>query len=312
MYSLAFVSADLNDVVREALKTIPPQSAFHQCISDVIQWHDQYPGDWKRTWFELQKKWTDEIGCPDGVFHAFNIDAKINAAYIVLGLLYGEGDFTKTMNITAHAGQDSDCNPSSAGGILGTFLGYDKIPAYWKIGLKEAEDIDFKYTTISLNKVYALGLKHALQVIGRNGGKVTGDEVSIITQVPQAVRFEQSFSQLYPVEMRSIQKNIETEYTAEFEGTGFVLKGEAKPKQGSSWDYTGNFVYQAELYLDGQRKEFAELPVSFTLRRHELFWSYQLPKGKHTVRVKVLNPDTEHTLHLESILVYGDQPRKHE
>ena len=29
-------------------------------------------------------------------------------------------------------------------------LGYDKIPAYWKMGLKEAEDIDFKYTTMSL------------------------------------------------------------------------------------------------------------------------------------------------------------------
>src|SRR5258708_7369337 len=176
MYSLAFVSADLDHVIREALKTIPPQSTFYQCINDVIQWHDQYPGDWKRTWFELQKKWTDEVGCPDGVFHAFNIDAKINAAYIVLGLLYGEGDFTKTMNITAHAGQDSDCNPSSAGGILGTVLGYDKIPAYWKMGLKEAEDIDFKYTTLSLNKVYALGLKHALLVVGRNGGKVEGED----------------------------------------------------------------------------------------------------------------------------------------
>ena len=31
----------------------------------------------------------------------FNIDAKINAAWVVLGLLYGDGDFGKTMEIAA-------------------------------------------------------------------------------------------------------------------------------------------------------------------------------------------------------------------
>lgn len=63
----------------------------------------------------------------DGVFAPLDIDAKINAAYIVLGLLYGNGDFTKTMEISTRAGQDSDCNPSSAGGILGVMLGYSQI-----------------------------------------------------------------------------------------------------------------------------------------------------------------------------------------
>jgi hypothetical protein len=55
---------------------------------------------------------------------------------------------------------------------LGTMLGYKKVPAYWKQGLKEVEDIDFKYTTMSLNKVYEIGVKHALENIQRNGGTV--------------------------------------------------------------------------------------------------------------------------------------------
>ncbi len=310
MYSLAFTSGDINFVVNEALKSVPQQSTFYQCIADVIQWHRQFPNDWKRTWFELQKKWTDEVGCPDGVFHAFNIDAKINSAYVVLGLLYGGGDFSKTMDVTTHAGQDSDCNPSSAGGILGTVLGYDKIPAYWKMGLKEAEGIDFKYTTISLNKVYTLGFKHALQIIERNGGKINGEEVSITTQTPIPVRLEQSFLHHYPIGTVSIQKDLETEYTTEFEGTGFVLKGEAKPKQGASWDYSGSFAFNAELYIDGQKVETAQLPVSFTQRRHELFWKYQMPKGKHAIRVKLLNSDPGYSLRLRDIIVYGDQPGK--
>lgn len=128
MYSLSFVSDDIGFIVEEALKTIPEQSRYHRCMKDVIAWHKQYPGDWKRTWFECEKKWSSDIGCPDGVFVPFNIDAVTNSAYILIGLLYGEGDFSKTLDIATRCGQDSDCNPASAGGILGAMLGYSKIP----------------------------------------------------------------------------------------------------------------------------------------------------------------------------------------
>ena len=55
--NLAFVSDDIGFIVEEALKTIPEQSRYHRCMKDVIAWHKQYPGDWKRTWFECEKKW---------------------------------------------------------------------------------------------------------------------------------------------------------------------------------------------------------------------------------------------------------------
>ena len=122
MYSLSFVSKNINHIVSEALKAIPAKSDFYKCIKDVIKWHKKYPGDWKSTWFEVQKKWSDDLSCPDGVFRALNIDAKVNAAYIVIGLLYGKGDYGKTMDIATRCGQDSDCNPSNAAGILEQFL----------------------------------------------------------------------------------------------------------------------------------------------------------------------------------------------
>ena len=70
MYSLSFVSDDIGFIVEEALKTIPEQSRYHRCMKDVIAWHKQYPGDWKRTWFECEKKWSSDIGCPDGGIRA--------------------------------------------------------------------------------------------------------------------------------------------------------------------------------------------------------------------------------------------------
>jgi hypothetical protein len=313
MYALAFVSKDVNYVVREGLKTIPAQSTFYQCIADVIRWHSLYPNDWKRTWFEVQRKWADEVGCPEGVFAPFDIDAKLNSAYIVLGLLYGQGDYTRTMQISTRAGQDSDCNPSSAGGILGTLLGYDNIPAYWKQGLKEAEDIDFKYTTMSLNDVYTTGMKHALQVVARNGGNVVGDNVTIAVQAPRPVRLEQNFTGHFPTEKRAINQDLTgpqtDEYTASFEGIGFIVSGECKPSaQKDQYQYESDYTAQMEVYVDGKKVETAKLPAGFTRRRYDLTWKYQLAPGKHTVRLKLLNPDANYLVRLRSLFVFGDKP----
>jgi hypothetical protein len=303
MYSLAFVSNDINFIISEALKTVPTQSEFYQCINDVINWYKKYPADWKQTWLEVQKKWANDIGCPEGVFVPFNIDAKVNAAYVVIGLLYGKGDFTKTLEITTRCGQDADCNPSSSGGILGTVLGYDKIPAYWKLGLKEAEGIDFKYTTMSLDDVYETGFKHALQNIEKNGGKLNGDNINIKVQQPVAVKFEKSFTGLYPVLKIPVKwSEAKDEISFEFEGAGFVLRGET-----ARWASESAYVFNTELYVDNKLIESPKLPTSYTTRRYELCWKYDLPKGKHTVRLKILNPSKEEQFRSWEAIAYSDQ-----
>ncbi|MEW5902132.1 MAG: ADP-ribosylglycohydrolase family protein, partial [Acidobacteriota bacterium] len=98
MYALAFVENDVHRVVEEALKIIPPQSVYAQTIRTAIEMHRKDPSDWKAAWFEVQRKWGQDIGCPEGVFSPFNIDAKINSAWVVLGLLFGDGDFGKTVS----------------------------------------------------------------------------------------------------------------------------------------------------------------------------------------------------------------------
>jgi len=303
MYSIAFISSDINYIIGEALKTIPKQSEFYQSINDVIAWHKKYPNDWKQTWLGIQKKWANDIGCPEGVFVPFNIDAKVNAAYVVLGLLYGQKDFTKTLEITTRCGQDADCNPSTAGGILGTILGYDKIPAYWKMGLKEAEGIDFKYTTMSLAAVYDIGFKHAMQNIQRNGGKVNGDYISIKVQQPVTVKFEKSFERIYPVAKIPVTWSANrNEMSFDFEGTGFVIKGET-----ARWGSGSSYVFNTELYVDDKLVESPNLPASYTTRRYELCWKYDLPKGKHTVRLKILNPSKDEEFNSSEAIIYSDQ-----
>lgn len=303
MYTLSFISDDIEFIVTEALKTIPEQSSYYKCMSDVIRWHKEFPNDWKRTWFECEKKWSSDIGCPDGVFYPFNIDATINSAYILIGLLYGEGDWFKTMDIATRCGQDSDCNPASAAGILGTILGYSRIPDRWLKNLKEVEDMNFAYTDISLNKTYQMSFNQALQMIERHGGSIEGDNILIKCQQPVAVRYEKAFEGIYPVRTINIDEPID-KAGIEFEGTGVVFKGAVDGND-------AQYVAVVEMYIDGQLVEKANLPASYTTRRHELFWKYQLPKGKHKVTFKWLNPQKDVTVNCSEALIYSDTEKNH-
>lgn len=304
MYTLAFVSDDIQFIVREGLKMIPEKSDFYQCISDVITWHRESPDDWHEAWFKLQKKWSSDIGCPKGVFNAFDIDAKINAAYVVLGLLYGNGDYGKSLEIATRAGQDADCNPSTVGGILGTMLGYSKIPDYWKMGLKEAEDIDFKYTTMSLHKVYDISYGHALEMIKRGGGSVGDSDVTIAVQAPKPVAYEKSFEGHYPVLKADFRRRVADTVSFNFQGNGFVLLGEARALDSRS----KNYIFSADLWVDGTKVDSAALPTDFTTRRLDLFWRYRLTEGPHEVKMVLRNPQPGYELWTTEYLVYASHP----
>lgn len=298
MYSLAFVEDSIGDVVTGALKMIPSGSTFHECMSDVIRWHEENPDDWHRTWDLCQQKWAFETGCPDGVFASFDIDAKLNSAYILIGLLYGEEDFSKTLEIATRCGQDSDCNPASAGGILGTLLGYSGIPEVWKKNLPEVEDRPFSYTDISLNDVYCMSYEQSLEVIRRAGGTVKDGQIRIPVQKPREVAMEQSFEGMKPAGKVHVGAVLgEAGYSGTFEGTGVVLLHDF-------WGAGEEYVAQVEISIDSEEPVVVELPASFHERREQMFHLYGLEPGSHTICVKWLNPEDGIFLNIREILTY--------
>jgi hypothetical protein len=188
MYTQAFFAHNIREVVENGLKAIPAQSLYAQLIRDVIRWHDENPGDWLKTWHLVQAKWGEVDHCPDGWKKPFNIDAKLNGGYVVIGLLYGEGDFYKTMNFATRCGQDADCNPANAAGILGTLLGAHAIPAeyreplhntYWNktlAGLPDSYEIDSLAGETAM-----VGLK----VVLANGGEAVTRNGKLILRIPR-------------------------------------------------------------------------------------------------------------------------------
>ncbi len=55
--------------------------------------------------------------------------------------------------MATRAGQDSDCNPASAGGILGVMLGYKTFPRVWKGGIPGIADKKFDYTDFTFQTI---------------------------------------------------------------------------------------------------------------------------------------------------------------
>ncbi|MBR4995128.1 MAG: ADP-ribosylglycohydrolase family protein [Alistipes sp.] len=283
MYSLAFITEDVEFIVTEALKSIPAKSKFYRCISDVIATYKAYPDDWRKAWNICHERWDSDVACSEGALSAFNIDASINSAYVVIGLLYGKGDFGRTIDIATRCGQDSDCNPASAGGILATAIGYSRIPDYWLAPLKQAENIKFLYTSSSLNDTYRMSFSHALQLIERNGGKIEGDNITIKCQRPKAVRFEQSFPNLEPSEKIGIGKALTSEYSFNADCAGIEIRGNASSKQA---DYTA----EVEVTIDGKVVEVSKMPANGKVRKLEIFWDLGLKQGPHTISLRWLNP----------------------
>ena len=326
LYSLAFIHNDPQMIVEEAIKTIPEGTQFHECISDVIQWHDQYPDDWKKTWFELEKKWNRDVGCPKGVFLSFNIDAKINSAYVAIGMLYGNGDFTRSVDIAARCGQDADCNPATVGGVLGVMNGYSNIPGFWLKPLQEIEPLNFENTEMSLEKAYDFSLRHASEMIKKNGGKADGQLVVIPNQQPVAVKFEQNFENTYPVFRDRYDKSFTDELVYTFTGNGYIFYGNlvkcakvdksyidrVSKRVGSEGfalaEPDDPYVAMLEIYIDGVLDEIVRLPMKNTSRRLEPAWKYQLKEGNHEVRLKWLNPDPAYEIRINDIMVYSENP----
>lgn len=322
MYAAAFFEKSPRRIVVAGLAAIPRESIYAQTIRDVLNWSAKY-SDWKKTWRMVEDKWDKDDPCPEGALRPFNIDASLNGAYVALGLLYGKGDFNRTIDIAMRSGQDSDCNPASAGGIIGTMIGYRAIPKKWTDPLPALADKKFSYTNYSFNSIVASTLGRAKRVVAQEGGRATGTGLEIPYQKPQTLPLEQfrpgSVMDRIPFsdprwkwpgrwrigsggasDMRS--RTAGAEARVSFEGTGAMLVGTLRPDGGS-----------AEVYLDGQLMGTLDAFNDDGERRSEGLWGkFNLKDGPHTIRVLVKGKpypgSTDAWIYLESLIVYRKMP----
>jgi hypothetical protein len=200
MYAEAFFEDDPVKIIEAGLKCIPEGSQYAEMVRDVMAWYEEHPDGWEATWQKVNKKYHEN---PDYIRWLcsekggdFNIDAKINGAYIVMGMLYSKGDFDQSIIISMRCGQDSDCNPSNAGGVLFTTSYYDSLADKYISALEQDEK--FSYTEYNFQMLGDVCVKLAGDIVVKAGGRIEkdeqGEDVFVIpVQQPQPSKLEKSW-----------------------------------------------------------------------------------------------------------------------
>lgn len=116
----SFSNSPIEQVINEALLAVDPKSAMAEVVKDAIKAHNDNPENWISARQIIYKKWI--------IDRKWNGNSTpSNGAMVILALLYGKGDFYKTLQYAMALGLDADCNAATAGAVIGVNLGFSKI-----------------------------------------------------------------------------------------------------------------------------------------------------------------------------------------
>jgi ADP-ribosylglycohydrolase len=126
LIAAAFTAPSVRDALETALTEIPASSRLARAVRRVVSLHEtRLP--WEETLATVSAE-TAGLGW---------IHTVPNAAVLTAGLLYGDGDFTRTIALTVRGGLDTDSNGATAGSVAGVLTGAAAIPDQWKDPLED-------------------------------------------------------------------------------------------------------------------------------------------------------------------------------
>ncbi|MDG4861317.1 ADP-ribosylglycohydrolase family protein [Streptomyces sp. T-3] len=120
LISAAFTAGTARAALGQALAVIPASSRLSRTVRRVVSLHAAGLA-WEQTLDVLAEE-TAQLGW---------IHVIPNAAVLTAGLLYGDGDFSRTIALTVRGGLDTDSNGATAGSVAGVLCGAAAIPAQW-------------------------------------------------------------------------------------------------------------------------------------------------------------------------------------
>jgi len=338
LYSEAYFDTSITKIINKALLSIPAESDYAKIVRDVIILHDNNPLDWRAAWKELEAKWGNVDIC--GAGNPFNIDAKLNGAYIVMGLLYGDGNPEKTMEIATRCGQDSDCNPSNAMAVLGVIKGLSGLPKEYQDAVRAIGDTLFINTDYNFNKAVENTLKYAKDLIIKDGGQMKGSDFKIKIQEPSAPVLEVAFPDVvFAYQSRFFEKekwnfkgswkeNKVSTNQAEVKDFSQAIVSDKKGDEviftfeGTGVSLVGNWVKdggKADIYIDGKLMKTINTYFDYANQVHyyiNLYHVTGLSMGKHELKVVVKGekcPEaTGANIYLAQAIVFKTEKKKND
>ena len=141
------------DIIKCALSYVPATSRFYEEVSSVVEKYEN--GATKEEVFAYIHDCYDEYS-GHGWCHT-----NPNAMIVVASLLYGNGDYGKSICLAVETGFDTDCNGATVGSIFGMAHGIKAIPEYWTKPINDTlETLVFGVGTVKISDRVRLTLEH--------------------------------------------------------------------------------------------------------------------------------------------------------
>ena len=129
--ALAWHIQDARELITTALAYLKQDSNYAQLIREMLDFYLQYPNDPEKCLAYIEYKHSYDNY--EGLCHILP-----NTAIMLYGMLYGNNEFNRTMQLIAEAGRDTDCNLGNVGSILAMMVGLENIDEKW---IKPINDI---------------------------------------------------------------------------------------------------------------------------------------------------------------------------
>ena len=121
LVSLSYSENNVLEILKTCINLIPEDSEYGQVIRFAYKQCENYD-NYYDAWLVCEEK-----------YKKYNwIHAYPNACAEVIALYYGKGNFEDTLYMCGGCGQDVDCNAAQILTVIGTIIGSNNIPSYWK------------------------------------------------------------------------------------------------------------------------------------------------------------------------------------
>jgi hypothetical protein len=179
MYAAAFFEKDITKLINIGLKELPVNGRYTQTVRDMIALHKKHPNKWQDARQEMAEKYY--INEPNLTKTIWN--ANLNGACGILAMLYGNGDFQRTLDLSCAMGFDADNQAATVAGLLGIINGFKALPKNLYLPVEGwTKPFNDKYINITRHELPDASIQNQIdrmvqmtvQLVKEKGGKITG------------------------------------------------------------------------------------------------------------------------------------------
>jgi ADP-ribosylglycohydrolase len=221
--SAAFVEKDRDKLIQFALSMIPESCLVAKAVNTAVEARKSGIS-WTQA-RELVIKATEDLGW---------FQAPRNVAFTMIGWLYGDDDFAKSLCIAVNCGDDTDCTGATMGSILGILYGTAIIPEKWRApigdGIKTVAISGFEApATLQILTDKTIAMQKKVAELYHSPLKVTTDNTNLVNSNELLTVNRGELLKIWERSPYHVSHNTdELTFICDYAGTPEIKTGESK------------------------------------------------------------------------------------